>query len=84
MPTEIWYFSLRVSKCFFLMVDLKSFTVHNGRRMNYLRPSGLNDGLGREFSINYVLSFESPSDPSTSQSSSSSVEGELVDGTLSS
>ena len=42
------------------------------------------DGLGREFSTDYVLSFESPSDPSTSTSSSPSAEDELEDGTHSS
>ena len=66
------------------MVELKSFTVHNGRNMNCLRPSGaMMDYVGGSSLHIPSSSFKSLSDLSTSKSSSSSIEGELVDGTLS-
>ena len=76
----IWYFSLRVSKCFFLMVDLKSVTVYNGRRMNCLKPSGPKTDWKGGSALTISSSFKSPSDPSISTSSSPSAEGELEDG----
>ena len=65
-----------------LMDELKSFIVHNGSVMNSLNPSGpMTDWTGG--SSFPMSSFESLFEPSPSKSSSS-VEGELVDGTLSS
>ena len=84
MQMGIWYFSLRVLKCFFLMVDLMSFTVHNGRRMNCLKPSGPMMNWEGGSALTISLLFESPFDPSTSLSSSPSADGELEDGTRSS
>ena len=66
------------------MVELKSFTVHNRKSMNCLRPSGpMTDWIGGLSLAMSSSSFESLFDPSTSKSSSSSVKGELADGTLS-
>ena len=79
----IWYFSLKVSKCFCFMVDLKSFTVHNGRRMNYLRPLGPMTDWGGVSALTKSL-FESPSNLSAFTSSSPSAEDELEDGNCSS
>ena len=68
-------------KCYYLMDELKSFIVHNKSIMNSLNPLGLMmDWMGS--SAFPMSSFESFSDPSTSKSSSS-LEGELADGTLS-
>ena len=76
----IWYFSLRVLKCFSLMVDLKSFTVHNRRMMNSLRPFGpMTDWT--EGSTLAKFSLKPFSDPSMSKPSSL-VEGEEANGFL--
>ena len=82
MWTGIWYFSLSVLKCAFLMVEMKSLTIHKGSIINSLSPSGpMMDYVGG--SAPSKPSVESPYDLSVFKSSSP-MEGEVVDGFLSS
>ena len=78
----IWYFSLSVLKCDFLMVEMKSLIVHKGSIINSLSPSKpMTDWVGG--STPTIPLIKSPSDLSMSKSSSL-MEGEMVDGFLSS
>ena len=82
MWSGIWYFSLSVLKCDSLMVEMKSFTIHKGSIINSLSPSVPRTDWVRG-SAPIRPSVESPFDLSMSKSSSL-VEGEVVDGFLSS
>ena len=79
MLIGILNFALSVSKNFCLIVELKSFTVHNGRIMNSLRPLGpMTDWVGG--SALAIWSLESSFGLFTSTSPSISEESELDNG----
>ena len=82
MWSGIWYFFLGVFKCDYLIVEMKSLTVHKGSIINYLSPLGpMMDWV--EGSAPTRPSVEAAFDPSVSKSLSF-VEDVVADGFLSS